>query len=113
MEYDIVTGAFGTKYYYKKGEHILHRENGPAVDGGEFNREWWVNDLLHREDGPAVERGDGLVMWYLNGKPHRIEGPAVYSIYGSIKREWWVDGERLSPEKEIVLNKWWNNKNGK
>ena len=29
---------------------------------------WYRNDQLHREDGPAVERADGDKEWWLNGQ---------------------------------------------
>jgi hypothetical protein len=88
MEYDIEIDSFGTKLYFKKGTKILHREDGPAKEYKIGDKTWWVNDKLHRTDGPAVEWTTGY-------------------------KEWWINGKRLSPEKEIILNKWWNNKNGK
>ena len=89
MEYDIKTkkGMNETVIYFKKGTKILHRENGPAIES--------VN---------------GYKAWYFNGEPHRIDGPAVDWVDGY--KEWWIDGERLSPEKETILNQWWDNKNG-
>ena len=30
-------------------------------------KEWYLNDQLHREDGPAVDGADGSKAWYLNG----------------------------------------------
>ena len=87
MEYDVDISLIKTKRYYKKGTRTLHREDGPAVEYHNSDKEWWVNNKLHKTDGPAIE--------YLNGY-----------------KEWWIDGKRLSPEKEMILNKWWDNKNG-
>jgi hypothetical protein len=89
MEYDIKKDYRGTvfevKRYYKKGTEILHREDGPAVEWADGSKFWYIKGMLHRTDGPAVEsRGT---------------------------RGWFINGERLSPEKEAILNKWWNKKN--
>ena len=35
------------------------------------------NDKCHREDGPAIEGANGSKYWYLNGKLHREDGPAI------------------------------------
>ena len=109
MEYDIQTNYLGTKRYYKKGTTTLHREDGPAVEYNNGTKEWWINGLPHRIDGPAL---DYLVVkkWYFHGKRHRKDGPAVEWKNGD--KEWYINGERLSREKEAILNKWWNNKNG-
>jgi len=32
------------------------------------NKNWLLNDNLHREDGPAVEGANGYKEWWLNGK---------------------------------------------
>jgi hypothetical protein len=64
----IVINEFGTKYYYKDKEMtILHREDGPAYEGCNGTKVWWLNGKLHREDGPAVEWSSGSKYWYLNG----------------------------------------------
>lgn len=31
------------------------------------NKYWFVNDQLHREDGPAIEHANGNKDWFLNG----------------------------------------------
>jgi hypothetical protein len=36
--------------------------------------------LLHREDGPAVEYLNGDKEWRFNGRFHRLEGPALIII---------------------------------
>ena len=88
MEYYIKTDKFGNKFYYKKDTKRLHREDGPAALYNSGHKEWFINGKRHRADGPAIEYTSGNKSWYINGK-------------------------RLSPEKEAILNKWWNNKNDK
>jgi hypothetical protein len=64
----IKISEFGSKFYYKdKKMTILHREDGPAYEGYNGTKEWWLNGKLHREDGPAVEWSNGSKYWYLNG----------------------------------------------
>ena len=86
MEYDVFIG-FGTKRYYKKGTNIFHRTDGPAIELPDGTKQWWLDGELHRTDGPALEYPNGNRLWIINGK-------------------------RLSPEKEAILNQWWDNKNG-
>ena len=45
----------------------LHREDGPAYEGINGTKEWWLNGKYHREDGPAIEWADGSKFWFLNG----------------------------------------------
>ena len=40
------------------------------ADCGKF---WYLNDLLHRKDGPAVEGCDGYKAWYLNNQEYTEE----------------------------------------
>ena len=61
-----ITGT--RRYYNSKGQ--LHREDGPAVEFSNGNREWWQNGLRHRIDGSAVEWYDGHKEWWLNGKKY-------------------------------------------
>ena len=51
---------------------------------------------LHRVDGPAVEGPDGSREWWLNGEKHRVDGPAIVCADGY--QEWWVDGEFIKGE---------------
>jgi len=106
----------GVKEWRENG--VLHRTNGPAVDGGYGNREWWEDGVrhrtaypavvkdggshrewwslgrLHRDNGsPAIVRSDGTKEWWENGVRHRSGGrPAVV---GRGRREWWVNGKRV------------------
>ena len=89
MEYDIEVDLLGGTTYYKKGTTIIHREDGPAIIWANGSKFWIVENKYHRENGPTIE-------WF--------EGDEV--LYS-----WHIRGERLSPEKEAVLNKWWKTKN--
>jgi hypothetical protein len=80
MEYDIYVGLFGTKFYYKKG-----------------------TQLFHREDGPAIERLKGKERYSFT-----IENNIRY--ISELPDQLWIDGCRLPLEKEIILNKWYTNK---
>jgi hypothetical protein len=91
MQYNIEIDSFGNKFYYKKVTFFYHREDGPAVEYKNGHKQWWINGELHRINGPAIEIP--YTKWQYN--------------------EWWINGQRLSPEKETVLNRWWNNKNDK
>jgi hypothetical protein len=98
------------RWYNKNGE--LHRENGPAIDWVNGNKEWWVNGKQHREDGPAIERTNGHKEWYLNGKPHRDGGPAVEWANGT--KVWWVNGQRHREDGPAIeyaegTKEWWLN----
>jgi hypothetical protein len=56
----------GTKSWFNaKGE--LHRDDGPAVEWADGDKEWYQNGLWHREDGPAVEWHNGSKWWILKG----------------------------------------------
>ena len=83
------TDKDGTKWYYKdKAKTILHREDGPAVEGI-YGKEWYLNGKRHREDGPAIEYDDGYKAWYINGKRHREDGPAIEYADGS--KSWYLN----------------------
>jgi hypothetical protein len=44
--------------------NVLNRK---VVDA-EGNTIWYKNDVYHREDGPAIEYWDGDREWWLNGE---------------------------------------------
>ena len=86
------------KFYYKDPEmNILHREDGPAIEYTDGDKEWWLNGYRHREDGPAIERADGDKAWYLNGKLHREDGPAVE--YADGVKDWYLNNIQLTEEE--------------
>ena len=52
-----------------------------------------------RDDGPALEWEEGQKEWYVDGKRHREDGPAVE--YGNGYRDWWVGGMlRRNPRRK-------------
>jgi hypothetical protein len=83
------------RWYNDKDER--HRLDGPAFEGADGNREWYVNDKLHRLDGPAVEHSNGARVWYKRGKRHRLDGPAVE--YADGYKSWYVDGKKMTEEE--------------
>ena len=89
-------GVNGIKEWWVSGK--LHRLDGPAVEHADGHKEWWVKGKIHRLDGPAVERADGSKFWIINGKPHREDGPAAE--YGDGNKKWWLKGKEFS-EKEF------------
>jgi hypothetical protein len=59
----------GDKLYYSDREmKIRHREDGPAYEGADGYKAWWLNGKHHREDGPAIENANGSKEWCLNGE---------------------------------------------
>ena len=69
-------GPYGTTWYYNN-KNKLHNPNGPAVEGTDGLKAYWINGVRHRTDGPAVLNSDGTKEYYLNGKLHRTDGPAI------------------------------------
>ncbi len=93
-------------------EGKLHREDGPAIESLNGDKEWWINGEFHRDDDlPAVEFADGDKEWYLHGKKHRLNGPAVIHHNGE---EYWVDGELHRTDGPAIVithgdKEWWVN----
>lgn len=83
--YVAIDRYFPAKMYYKDKEYkIFHREDGPAIESENGDKEWYVNGLRHRVGGPAIEETNGHKEWWMNGKRHREDGPAViYSTGGN------------------------------
>jgi arabinogalactan endo-1,4-beta-galactosidase len=53
--------------------------------------------LVHRENGPSIERGNRDEEWWLNGKKHREGGPAI--LLDNRYKEWWLSGMKYSEQK--------------
>ena len=94
--------------YYKDG--FLHREDGPAEERINGDKEWWINGKRHREDGPAIENLNGYKSWWLNDQLHREDGPAIERHNGD--NEWFLQGESVT-EEEIAQKKKKKNLNEK
>jgi len=59
---------YGNKVWYLGARQNLHREDGPAMEWADGQKEWWLHAKRHREDGPAVEYANGRKEWYLHGE---------------------------------------------
>jgi len=77
------------RYYKDKTMRFTHRQDGPAIEGADGYKAWWVDGKRHRLDGPAYENAYGDKAWYVNGKRHRLDGPAVE--YADADKVWYVD----------------------
>ena len=68
----------------------------PEMTIYEMGTKYWLNSKCqsHREDGPAYEGFNGTKLWYINGKQHREDGPAVEYTNGQ-QNEWWISGKRI------------------
>jgi hypothetical protein len=66
MKTGLFVNKFGTKIYYLND--LYHREDGPAIEWGDGNKEWYCHGELHRTDGPAIEWRDGDKCWYYHGE---------------------------------------------
>ena len=64
-----VHGMAVVRYYLGNDPqaNILHRDDGPAVEGADGTREWWFEGQRHRDGGPAFERADGGCEWWVRG----------------------------------------------
>ena len=99
------------KYVFENEAGQFHREDGPAFEYDNGDKEWYLNGQQHREDGPAVEYGNGYKEWWLNGKLHRVDGPAVEHNNGY--KAWYLNGINIncSSQKEfeqlIKLKAFW------
>ena len=77
---DTITKLWYTKHDFRSQDTIIycrlgqqHREDGPAVEWADGNKEWWRNGQLDRKDGPAIEYANGFNAWYRNGHLYRWE----------------------------------------
>jgi hypothetical protein len=64
---DSIPEEFTGKLKDYEGRNI-HREDGPAIEYPNGDKEWYRNGNLHREDGPAVIYNSGNVLWCLNNQ---------------------------------------------
>jgi hypothetical protein len=85
---------FGNKRWYNEtGKY--HRTDGPAIEGNNGFKEWYLSGVLHRTDGPAVEWSNGSKSWYLNGVLHRTDGPAIET---DGYKYWYLNGTELTED---------------
>ena len=64
MTNPIIYYGYSKLWYNSKNQY--HRDNGPACDWDNGQKEWYQNGKRHREDGPAIEMPDGGKYWYIN-----------------------------------------------
>lgn len=104
---------WGHKYWYRNGQ--LHRDDGPAIEYYEGKTKVWYQDgKCHREDGPAVE-APGERRWYRHGKLHREDGPAIQMscrLNGYKISEWYLNSKRHRADGPAIENseghrEWW------
>jgi len=79
----------GDRFWYNE-QNQLHKEDGPAMELMNGDKEWFMNGKHHREGGPAIEYANGGKMWLKNGRYHREDGPAVDLADG--RKSWYKDG---------------------
>ena len=96
-----IEGANGYKAWYVEGK--CHRLDGPAVEYADGYKAWYVEGKLHRLDGPAVEWANGRKEWWFNGNPHRLDGPAIEYADGS--KSWYVEGKLMTEKEFKAYNK--------
>jgi hypothetical protein len=63
--YKVIVDEQGTTRWFS--DDNLHRENGPAIEYANGDKEYYLNGERHRENGPAVEWTNGDKVYYLNG----------------------------------------------
>src|ERR1035437_9197209 len=84
--------CYGNKRWFKEGsDTILHREDGPAYEGADGTKHWYINNQLHRVGSPAIFSPDGSVYYCKMGLLHREDGPAI--IYCDGSSVYYIDGE--------------------
>jgi hypothetical protein len=66
-EYTVIVLGNGTIFWFKLGTNIYHREDGPAIEHCNGNKEWLLDNKWHREDGPAIEYANGDKEFYIDG----------------------------------------------
>lgn len=84
-----------TRWYNDKDQP--HRLDGPAIEGVDGYKAWYVEGKCHRLDGPARVWASGSKEWFVNGKLHRLDGPAVKWSNGY--KAWYVEGKHMTEEK--------------
>ena len=71
---------------------------------GDNSIRYYKNDNLHREDGPAVECANGDKQWYINDEHHREDGPAVEYING--RKSWWFKDIIYGYDNDFTIETW-------
>jgi len=96
----------GTKRYYKdKAMTIFHRLDGPACEGADGTKIWYVDGKQHRTDGPAFECANGFKFWCVDGKVltekqfNDLSAPTLELTLEQIAAKFGVDVSKLKIKK--------------
>jgi len=90
IKYTVEVGDEGTRIWTFNSQ--LHREDGPACEYANGDKEWWLHDQRHREDGPACEYADGSKIWYQYGQEYteqeflNLTRPVVIAAVAELER---------------------------
>lgn len=97
-----VVDEVGTVRWYLDGElHVLHRDDGPAIEFANGTAHWYRHGKFHRVGGPAIERVNGQHEWWQRQRRHRDDGPAIVEPGGD--DSWWLNGLAISAEAGTAL----------
>lgn len=69
------------------------------------NIAYYVKGEYHRDNGPAIECYNGDKEWLSNGKTHRKDGPAFESVVNNLK-EWWFNGTLYGKNDDYTNDSW-------
>ena len=100
-EYKVKVTEKSTKWFNLEGK--LHREDGPAVERANGDKEHYINGVRHRENGPAIEWANGRKEYYINGELHREDGPAIEYADGS--KHYYINDIQITKEEFENRNK--------
>jgi len=96
---------YGKIYYKDRKMTIRHRLDGPAIEGAEGGKAWYVNGQRHRLDGPAVEGADGGKAWYVDGQRlseeqfNALTAPALELTLEDVAAKFGVDVNKVKIKK--------------
>jgi hypothetical protein len=78
---------YGTIMYFLNGKY--HREDGPAIEFDNGDKQYLINDEFHRLDGPAVEFSSPslshLNKWYYKGQFIKCENQQEFERFLRLK----------------------------
>jgi hypothetical protein len=96
ITYKVEIDELGDVRWYNE-DGLRHRIDGPAYEGSDGLKMWYVNGKIHRLDGPAIECANGYKAWWVNGELHRLDGPALEWPDGY--KEWWIEDKNYTEEQ--------------
>jgi hypothetical protein len=88
--------------FWKNENGELHREDGPAIEDWNGNKEWYLHGELHRRNGPAIEYRDGGKEWWLHINDRWADDPKSRSGYRLDEYGWQETGYSLYTYKLIL-----------